>query len=189
MEVGMATKKRDKERGAKLQAHRKRLGLTQRQVADRIGTVTDVVSRHENGGGMESDTLLAYSQLYGVTPESIMGEGAPIPQPAVSASGATDAQHVALQRFLNDGRCNPLTDREMRYVLRHLAGGESEELDDLEVHLLGYRFSSNPTDENLSKLRAAVKRSWKASGQATLEPSALPSGKRKKLVRRAELIP
>jgi transcriptional regulator with XRE-family HTH domain len=188
----MASKKPDKERGKRLAAQRERLGLTQGQVAERVGIKEVIVSRHERGLGMSSAPLAAYSRLYGVSANWIMGEdeAAPKAAPEAATGAITDAHEAALRRFLNDGRCNPLTDREQQYVLRHLAAGESDELDDLEVFLLGFRYASNRTDENLQKLRAAVKRTFKKSGQLTLEPATqvLPTGKRKKAVRRAELM-
>jgi transcriptional regulator with XRE-family HTH domain len=192
MEVEMTSKKPDKERGRRLAAQRERLGLTQGQVSERVGVKEVIVSRHERGFGMASPVLAAYSRLYGMSAAEIMGEDATAPKAATTgvAGAVTEAHEAALRRFLNDGRCNPLTDREQQYVLRHLAAGESDELDELEVFLLGFRYTSNRTDENLQKLRAAVKRSFKKSGQLTLEPTtqALPAGKRKKAVRRAELM-
>jgi transcriptional regulator with XRE-family HTH domain len=193
MEFGMTAKKLDKERGRRLADHRDRLGLTQTQVAERIGVKDVVVSRHERGYGLSATSLMAYAKLYNVLPESILGEDAAMPQASTSAAaaaGVTADHHAALQRFLNDGRCNPLTGKEMQHVLRHLAAGESDEIDDLEIYLLGYRHYLERTDESLNKLRAATKRSWKKSGQATLKPATpalLPAGKRTKPASRPEL--
>lgn len=191
MEVVMAAKKApvDLERGARLATHRKRLGLTQPQVAERIGVVKEVVSRHERGLGMDADTLVRYAQLYGVTADSIVGSNASLTQSTPSKPSVGSEQHPALLRFLNDGRCNPLTDKELQHMIRHIAAGESQDLDDLEIHLLGYRYERDRTDESLSKLRASVKRAFKASGQVTLDatPEPLPVGKRKKLARRSQI--
>lgn len=189
MDLGMESK-RDPERGAKLRAHRDRLGLTQRQVADRIGTVTDVISRHERGGGMEADTLMKYASLYGVSADSLAGEGGRL-QPATLAHPLTDDVRDVLMRLLNDGRCNPLTENEKQHMLRHIAEGNSPEIDDLEIHLLGHRAEVFGTEEALDKFRAAVRRVRKARGQGrqgSLEPTQLSGGKRKKLVRRTELL-
>lgn len=189
MELAMESK-RDPERGARLRAHRDRLKLTQRQVADRVGTVTDVVSRHERGGGMETDTLMKYASLYGVSADSLAGESARLSPASLPANAPSNTIPLALARLLTDGRCNPLTDAELQHMIRHLAAGESPELDDLEIHLLGHRAERDRTDTALDAFRAAVRRVRKARGQGASVTStqALPSSKRKKPARRSELL-
>jgi transcriptional regulator with XRE-family HTH domain len=200
MELGMASKRDDKdpERGARLKAHRERLGLTQRQVSERIGKVQEVVSRHERGGGMDTDTLLGYAQLYGVTADSLAGDSAQMPAAAVPAPQPANAIPLSLARFLTDGRCNPLSDAELQHMIRHIAEGNSADLDDLEIHLLSHRAERDKTDAALDAFRAAVRRVRKQRGQGPggviivegesdkMIVGGLPAGKSKKPARRTE---
>jgi transcriptional regulator with XRE-family HTH domain len=191
MEVEMAKRDdRDPARGARLKGHRERLGLTQREVADRIGKVSEVVSRHERGLGMETDTLLSYAQLYGVTADSLAGDIAPLPSPTLPASQPANAIPLSLARFLSDGRCNPLTDAELQHMIRHVAEGNSTELDDLEIHLLGHRAERDKTDAALDAFRAAVRRVRKLRGQGSgaVDRPELTT-KSKKPARRSEILP
>lgn len=201
MELGMAGKRDDKdpERGARLKAHRDRLGLTQREVAERIGKVQEVVSRHERGGGMETDTLMSYAQLYGVTADSLAGDSAQLPAPIIAVAQQANAIPLSLARFLTDGRCNPLSDAELQHMIRHIAEGNSPDLDDLEIHLLSHRAERDKTEAAIDAFRAAVRRVRKQRGQGAgavlvaegesdrrVFSALLPAAKSKKPARRTE---
>lgn len=137
---------------------------------------------------METDTLMKYAALYGVSADSLAGESARLPPATVAAPQPSNSLPMELGRLLTDGRCNPLTDQELQHMIRHIAEGNSTELDNLEIHLLAHRAERDRTEVALEKFRAAVRRVRKARGQGSLEPPALPGGKRKKLARRAELL-
>lgn len=165
--------------GARILEHRKRLGLTQRALAERVGVVSDVVSKHERGVlGVGSDTLMAYAKALGVSAEYLAGESEEMPARAGAMPvRATPVAGVPMElaRFLSDGRCNPITDAEIAHLSRHLADGNSSELVDLELHLLAYRAERDRTDESVAKFRAAVQRARRKRTQT--EPATAPANK------------
>lgn len=167
--------------GARIYEHRKRLGLTQRELGDLVGVSTDAVSRHERGVlGVGSDALMAYARALGVSAEYLVGE-VEATRPARAAGmplrTATPAAGVPMElaRFLSDGRCNPVTDVELAHLARHLADGNSSELIDLEIHLLAHRAERDRTDESLAKFRAAILRGRKKRAQT--EPATATTHK------------
>ena len=59
--------------GAYLASLRKNAGMTQQEVADRLGVSNKTVSKWESGGGFPDITVLpALAELYGVTADDIL---------------------------------------------------------------------------------------------------------------------
>ena len=64
--------------GQKIQTLRKRQGMTQEQLAQRLGVSRQAVSRWEVGASAPGmDNLLALSKLYGVSLDELVGEAEP----------------------------------------------------------------------------------------------------------------
>ena len=63
--------------GKRILYHRKRLGLTQDQLAERMGVTAQAVSKWESGASDPSTSnLLALARLYGVSAEELLREAA-----------------------------------------------------------------------------------------------------------------
>ena len=59
--------------GKRIMQLRKRLGLTQEQLAERVGVSAQAVSKWETGAADPSTAnLLALAKLYGVSPEELL---------------------------------------------------------------------------------------------------------------------
>ena len=64
--------------GKRIVFHRKRLGLTQDALAERMGVTAQAVSKWENGVADPSTAnLLALAKLYGVSAETLLRQVAP----------------------------------------------------------------------------------------------------------------
>ena len=62
--------------GQRIQKLRKGAGLTQEQLAERMGVTRQAVSKWESDGGVpELDTLIAMSRLFHVTIGQLLGDG------------------------------------------------------------------------------------------------------------------
>ena len=61
--------------GERIKYHRKRLGMTQEQLAERIGVSAQAVSKWENGTSDPSTSnLCALAKLYGIPVEELLHE-------------------------------------------------------------------------------------------------------------------
>ena len=59
--------------GKRIVSHRKRLGLTQDALAERLGVTAQAVSKWENGTADPSTSnLLKLAKLYGISPEDLI---------------------------------------------------------------------------------------------------------------------
>lgn len=73
--------------GKRLRAARKAVGLTQKDVAHKIGVTFGAVSQWELGGTTpKGGNLMKLAQLYNVTPESLVGDGKVTQHPSMSQS-------------------------------------------------------------------------------------------------------
>ena len=83
--------------GSYLAALRKDAGMTQQEVADRLGVSNKTISKWESGGGFPDIAILpALAELYGVTADDILageavrqGRAANAAFDAISAGGGT----------------------------------------------------------------------------------------------------
>lgn len=176
--------------GNRIRDRRKALGMTQQQLATKVGVGQDVVSKQEkNRMGVGAETLIQYAKVLETSVDWLAGEMTSAPNNDQTGRSAPTQVPIALARFLSDGRCNPITDEELAHLTKHLAEGNSAEPIDLEIHLLAYRAERERTEEALVRFRNAVMRSLKARGQKVLEaplpPSASKKAKPKRLTRRA----
>jgi len=165
--------------GARIRARRKALKLTQDQLGDLVGIPGDVVSKHERGElGVGAKRLLAYARALETTAEWLSGDAGepqkPGPKPGQlrAVSGGVPRALVAL---LNDGRCNPVTEPEIDYLTRYLEEGRSQELIDLEIHLLAHRAEREQTDEAVMAFHAAIKRKRKEAKRRASEGVSAPA--------------
>ena len=63
----------EKTMGKRIAEHRKRLGLTQDALAEKLGVTAQAVSKWENGTADPSTSnLLKLAKLYGITPEELI---------------------------------------------------------------------------------------------------------------------
>ncbi len=69
----------------KILRHRKQLGLSQEELAVRLGVTRQAVSKWELGTSVpELDTLLALARTFGVTTDYLLSDGDPVPQQPAS---------------------------------------------------------------------------------------------------------
>ena len=59
--------------GEKLRKHRKKLGMTQEEVAEKIGVSAQAVSKWENGGAPDLDLLPKIADYFGVSIDYLFG--------------------------------------------------------------------------------------------------------------------
>jgi transcriptional regulator with XRE-family HTH domain len=163
--------------GGRIRDFRKERGWTQAELGRRAGIEADVVSKHERGRmGVGGDSLLAYAKAFGVTAEQLASgaESTKATRPVRLHAVPPEPEQsipVQLARLLTDGRCNPVSDEEMRHMARWIGDGNPSDLSSLEKHLLGYRAERDETEESLARFRDAVRRSRKSRGQGSLEPA------------------
>lgn len=172
--------------GTRLRNRRLELKLTQKQLGNRAGLDSDIVSKHERGMGVSTEALSAYAQALETTMEYLSGATSdPKPRAAGSkvalrsVSKAIESIPKPLAQLLNDGRCNPLTDEEMAHLSRHLDDGNSPELDDLEVHLLAHRAERDRTEEAVQNFRNAVRRARGGPARPPTKPPTTKVGAKK----------
>ena len=73
----------------KLTILRRRAGLSQEQLADRLGVTRQSVSKWEGGAAVpELGKLVALADLFGVTLDDLVREGRELPESALSAERA-----------------------------------------------------------------------------------------------------
>jgi transcriptional regulator with XRE-family HTH domain len=81
----------------KLQKLRSKNGLSQKQVADRIGVSPSIVSGYETGERTPStDVLLSLSYLYNCSTDYLLGKQNIEPDVTLNTAGLTDKQIQAL---------------------------------------------------------------------------------------------
>lgn len=81
----------------KLQKLRSKNGLSQKQVADRIGISPSIVSGYETGERTPStEVLLSLSYLYNCSTDYLLGKQNVEPDAALNTAGLTDKQIKAL---------------------------------------------------------------------------------------------
>ena len=81
----------------RLQKLRSKNGLSQKQVADRIGVSPSIVSGYETGERTPStDVLLSLSYLYNCSTDYLLGRQSIEPDVVLNTSGLTDKQIQAL---------------------------------------------------------------------------------------------
>lgn len=153
--------------GTRLRARRKELKLTQIELANKVGTGSDVVSKHERGElGVSTKTLFAYAEALETTAEYLAGTSGDSRRPGKSSvvrAARPLGVPAALARLLNDGRCNPLNEDEMAHMTRYLDDANSTELDDLEIHLLAYRAERDRTKKAIEAFQRAIDRANKGT--------------------------
>lgn len=82
----------------KIQQQRIRLGITQRQLAQRLGVSPSIVSGYETGERTPStEILLALSYLFGCSTDFLLGRKAAEPPEAIPVEGLNDRQVQALR--------------------------------------------------------------------------------------------
>ena len=78
--------------GAYLAMLRKTRGMTQQEIADRLGVSNKTVSKWESGGGFPDITVLpALAELYGVTADDILA-GKSLKSTRAEGDGPTEVQ-------------------------------------------------------------------------------------------------
>ncbi len=99
--------------GKRIVAHRKRLGLTQDQLAERLGVTAQAVSKWENDQSCPDITMLPkLAEIFGVTTDELLGlekktihEAEVVEQPAVRAEAEDDGGQGNSWEFkLDNGR-------------------------------------------------------------------------------------
>lgn len=89
----------------KLQALRNKHGLSQKQVADKIGVSPSIVSGYETGERTPStEVLLALSYLYQCSTDYLLGKQTTIPATLINADGLTDKQFQAVCALIDSIR-------------------------------------------------------------------------------------
>ena len=74
--------------GARIQAHRRRMGISQEQLAERLGVSRQAVSKWELDESLpELDKALALCRVFGVSADLLL-QGSPSPQQRAPAAGA-----------------------------------------------------------------------------------------------------
>ena len=74
--------------GARIQAHRRRMGISQEQLAERLGVSRQAVSKWELDESLpELDKALALCRVFGVSADLLL-QGSPSPQQRALAAGA-----------------------------------------------------------------------------------------------------
>lgn len=91
-----------KELPEKLKEQRVQLGLSQKDVANKLGVSPSIVSGYETGERTPStEILLALSYLYNVSTDYLLGRQAPDPHILIDISKLTDKQRVALINLID----------------------------------------------------------------------------------------
>ena len=81
----------------KLKELRSKYGLSQRQVAERLGVSPSIVSGYETGERTPStEVLLALSRLYHVSTDYLLGRNLSAQKTLLDLDGLTDSQKAAL---------------------------------------------------------------------------------------------
>ncbi|MBQ9685858.1 MAG: helix-turn-helix transcriptional regulator [Oscillospiraceae bacterium] len=85
----------------KLKALRVQYGLSQKQVAEKIGVSPSIVSGYETGERTPStEILLSLSYLYNVSTDYLLGKQALAPNALIDVSKLTDKQKAALASLI-----------------------------------------------------------------------------------------
>ena len=86
----------------KLKQLRIKHGLSQKQVAERLGLSPSIVSGYETGERTPStEVLLSLSYLYNVSTDYLLGRSTDRPQPVLDTKGLNNEQLRALQGFID----------------------------------------------------------------------------------------
>lgn len=86
----------------KLKMLRTKFGLSQKQVADRLGVSPSIVSGYETGERTPStEVLLAMSYLYQCSVDYLLGKGESKGTPSISVDGLTDEQIRAIRTLID----------------------------------------------------------------------------------------
>lgn len=81
----------------RLKGLRDKYGLSQKQVAERLGVSPSIVSGYETGERTPStEVLLALSRLYHVSTDYLLGRNLSAQKTLLDLDGLTDSQKVAL---------------------------------------------------------------------------------------------
>lgn len=81
----------------KLKELRNKFGLSQKQVAERLGVSPSIVSGYETGERTPStEVLLALSRLYHVSTDYLLGRNLSAQKTLLDLDGLTDSQKAAL---------------------------------------------------------------------------------------------
>lgn len=91
----------------KLKTLRLKFGLSQKQVAERLGVSTSIVSGYETGERTPStEILLSLSYLYQCSTDYLLGRGDKDMTPAISVDGLSETQIKALRMLIESIRGN-----------------------------------------------------------------------------------
>lgn len=103
--------------GEKLAALRRRTGMSQEQLADRLGITRQSVSKWESGTVMpEVEKLVALSELFGVSVDYLVKDYLETPEPAMDTPSHLEAQVNDLSRQLRSsvgGICRYTSQRKL----------------------------------------------------------------------------
>ena len=98
------------ELSSKLRELRKQYNLTQKQVAERIGTSASVISGYEIGDREPSyEKLVRLSYLYNCSTDYLLGKSTTPPTRFLDASGLTDEQIQLLSSLIKTMRNDAAT--------------------------------------------------------------------------------
>jgi len=106
--------------GPALRDRRRAAGLSQRELAARIGLDFSYISKVENGRmpPPAADTIVAICRVLGIAPEALLALTRKIP----SAVHQTVSSSPAAQQFLREAQEMALTDQEWMRLVRTLRG-------------------------------------------------------------------
>ena len=86
----------------KLRAYRVQLGLSQKQVAEKIGVSPSIVSGYETGERTPStEILLSLAYLFNTSTDYLLGKQATPPDSVIDVSKLTDKQKAAIAGLID----------------------------------------------------------------------------------------
>ena len=106
--------------GENIRTMRKKCGLTQEELAERLSVTAQAVSKWENGNGMpDISQLVPLSQLFGITTDTLLGAG-----PAVYGKAHTEQADKHMELLMSTSR--PMPDKYLAAYSYLRAGSERE---------------------------------------------------------------